>query len=337
MPTSGAAACQEAAGRAYRNRTQSERSNARVTCRPALLHSALSLGAALLACAPAAAEASGPSRAQAAPAEAAPVRVAAVIDGDTLELADGRRVRLAGILAPKAVAAGDPGSGERRLADSATAALRALAQGRAVSPAGLAPTDRHGRLLTQLVRDDGLWIQQALVSGGHVRVQTRPDARERAAELLAAEAEARGAGRGLWRSAGYAVRPADPDLLHRHRDSFQIVEGRVLAAALAGGAAYLNFGADRRTDVTVRIAPAALRLFARAGVDPLAFQGRAVRVRGWVGLRNGPMIEASHPEQIELLGQAPPAPDGCCAPVPEPMPEPGPGPGPDPADEEASE
>jgi len=26
-----------------------------------------------------------------------------------------------------------------------------------------------------------------------------------------------------------------------------------------------------------------------------------VRVRGWLKPRNGPMIEASHPEQIELL------------------------------------
>jgi hypothetical protein len=30
-----------------------------------------------------------------------------------------------------------------------------------------------------------------------------------------------------------------------------------------------------------------------------------LRVRGFLGWRNGPMLEASHPEQIELLGDVP--------------------------------
>jgi hypothetical protein len=32
--------------------------------------------------------------------------------------------------------------------------------------------------------------------------------------------------------------------------------------------------------------------------------GREIRVRGWLEFYNGPMIEATHPEQIELLGGA---------------------------------
>jgi micrococcal nuclease len=45
---------------------------------------------------------------------------------------------------------------------------------------------------------------------------------------------------------------------------------------------------------------AAWRLFEEAGVDPLAFEGREIRVRGWIQKWNGPLIEATHPEQIEL-------------------------------------
>ena len=45
----------------------------------------------------------------------------------------------------------------------------------------------------------------------------------------------------------------------------------------------------------------ARRLFRRAGLDPLALEGRWLRVRGWLKKWNGPMIEATHPEQIELL------------------------------------
>lgn len=234
-------------------------------------------------------------------------RVAAVIDGDTLDLDDGRRVRLAGIEAAKPPLTADPSpesSGGRRwpLAEAATAALSALALGRTVQLRGEAATDRHGRLLAQLQRDDGVWLQGALLMQGHARVHTRPDARALAPEMLAAEETARAAQRGIWRTRVYAVRPAvDPQELRRDRDSFQILEGRVLRVSKTGGEAYLDFGEDWRTDTTVHLGRAALREFTRAGIDPLSYEGRLVRVRGWVGLRNGPMIDATHPEQIERL------------------------------------
>ena len=38
-----------------------------------------------------------------------------------------------------------------------------------------------------------------------------------------------------------------------------------------------------------------------AGIDPEEYEGRTVRTRGWVKSYNGPMIEATHPEQIEVL------------------------------------
>ena len=244
---------------------------------------------------------------------AAPVerlRVAAVVDGDTLELEDGRRLRLAGIEAAKPPSNGlgneaDPG---RRwpLAEAATAALKELALGRELTireeGRGDVHTDRHGRLVAQVMRDDGLWLQGEMLARGHARVHTQPDTRALAREMLAVEAKARAAERGIWRTRAYAVRPAaEPDALRRDRDSFQVVEGRVLRVTKAGNEAYLDFGEDWRTDVTVHIARGPLRDVQKAGIDPLSYEGRTVRVRGWVGLRNGPMIEITHPEQIERV------------------------------------
>ncbi|MDR6769470.1 thermonuclease family protein [Azospirillum sp. BE72] len=239
----------------------------------------------------------------AASASAEPLRVTAVLDGDTLELEDGRHVRLAGIEAAKPPRNAGPADGRVwPLAEAATRALSELALGRRVALHGPAPVDRHGRLLAHLVREDGLWLQSALVVRGLARVHTRPDARAYAAELLAGEEEARTAGRGLWRSRVYAVRDAaDPDDLARDRDGFQLVEGVVLAISKSGGEAWLDFGADWRSDVTVHIGRAAMREVTRAGIDPLSLEGRRVRVRGWITLRNGPMIEITHPEQIERL------------------------------------
>ena len=41
--------------------------------------------------------------------------------------------------------------------------------------------------------------------------------------------------------------------------------------------------------------------FKAAGIDPKALAGKKLRVCGWIEWRNGPMIHATHVEQIELL------------------------------------
>jgi hypothetical protein len=64
---------------------------------------------------------------------------------------------------------------------------------------------------------------------------------------------------------------------------------------------YLNFGADWRSDFTITIAPKDRRLFEADGIDPLIYQGKRVRVRGWLKSYNGPLIDATHPEQIEVI------------------------------------
>src|SRR2546422_967846 len=98
--------------------------------------------------------------------DGAPVTVTEILDGDTLALADGRRVRLAGIMAAKSPL-GRPAGARWRMADEAKAGLSALALGRAVElrlPA--AETDRYGHTVAQLYRDDGLWVQGELLRRG---------------------------------------------------------------------------------------------------------------------------------------------------------------------------
>ena len=92
-------------------------------------------------------------------------------------------------------------------------------------------------------------------------------------------------------------------MLSQKLGTFQLIEGRVLDAAKVKGTVYLNFGADWRTYFTISIPREALELFEVDGVDPLSLIGESVRVRGWLIKRNGPMIRAKHPEQIELLGR----------------------------------
>jgi endonuclease YncB( thermonuclease family) len=212
-------------------------------------------------------------------------RLAEVIDGATLRLEDGRELRLAGIDPPRPP-----------LAEAARAALRELAGGELVLRR--LGQDRHGRILAQ-VRAGEAWLQGELVRRGLARVHTTLDTRAEAPALLRLEAAARQAGKGIWSRPEYQLRT--PETVGRHLDSFQIVEGTIADAGRGRGNLFLNFGPDRKSDFTVRIPGTAARLFREAGLDPLSLRGERVRVRGWVRRWDGPLIDVTHPEQVERL------------------------------------
>lgn len=227
-------------------------------------------------------------------------QVTGVIDAASLRLADGRKIRLAGLepaLRPLDLPSGDLWP----FADEAERTLATLVHGQDVSLRLTGEqADRHGHVLAHVERAaDGLWLQGELLSLGLARVGTLPDTREQAPAMLAYERTARDARVGLWAHPAMAVR--SPTNIRSYVDSFQIVEGLVLDVANVRGRTFLNFGPDWREDFTVTIAAGDRDSFTAAGVDPDILVGRSIRVRGWVGVRNGPVIEATHPEQIELL------------------------------------
>jgi endonuclease YncB( thermonuclease family) len=236
---------------------------------------------AAIAAAPAAAEAGETARARAA------------LDGDTLALADGSLLRLIGIRAPK-------GEADKPFALAARDALDALAAGRTltieITGAG---RDRHGRILAHARREDGVWLQGAMLEAGLARVETFADNRARAAEMLALEDAARKEGRGLWRDRRFRV--LTPGEAERAGDGFHLVEGRVERVTERRGRFYLDFGADWRSDFTVAVASGDRPRFRALGLDPAGLEGARLRVRGWMHRLNGPMIDATHPEQIERL------------------------------------
>lgn len=238
--------------------------------------------------------------------ETAPTaKVKEVVDGDTVVLAqpvDGAtQVRFTGIQAPK-LPLGRAGFKQWPLAPEAKTFLEGLCLGKTVRLDFTGRRmDRHGRLLAHLTTADGKWLQGEMLAAGLARVYTFADNREKAAELYALERAARAARRGIWADPFYAVRPADPTVLHRDRDTFQVIEGVVADAANVHGTVYLNFGANWREDFTARIGREALKLFLKSGLKPEALKGQTIRVRGWLKEYNGPLIDVSHPEQIERV------------------------------------
>jgi endonuclease YncB( thermonuclease family) len=225
-----------------------------------------------------------------------PFAVSEVLAGDLVRLPDGRVVRLAGIRVPAA----DGGqAGRGRFAGQARAELAGLLEGQMVRLApAQAAHDRYGHLVAQVERSDGLWLQGALLERGLAQVQTRPGETARTPEMLAAEQTARAARRGLWAEAAFTAQEAAA--LDATTGRFRIVRGRVVRVAPTERYVYLNFGADWRADFTVRLRRGDLKgLF--AGIDVEALAGRLVEVRGVVLDAGGPLIELSHPEQMQVL------------------------------------
>jgi endonuclease YncB( thermonuclease family) len=232
--------------------------------------------------------------------------VSEVVDGDTVMLDTGLVVRMIGTQAPK-LPLGREGFEAWPMAEEARAALVSMALGKRVRLGyGGQEVDRYERALAHVfvVGDGGddVWLQREMVGQGLARVYSFPDNRKCLGLLYAAEGSARGGRLGIWTDPYYSVRAADrPEEILARTGHYELVEGRVLLADEAGGRVYLNFGRYWKEDFTVVIEGAALRLFAGDGLDPLALEGALVRVRGWIDERDGPRVEVTHPEQIEVL------------------------------------
>ena len=219
-------------------------------------------------------------------------RVAAVIDARTLRLQDGREVRLAGI---------EPVAAEK---SSHTAALSAIVANRDVTLSGEDDTpDRYGRQPAFVFLDGSdTPVQGMLLAQGEALVSGTVTDKDCGAALLAAEAEARRAKRGIWTDAA-AIKNAESsgDIL-AGIGRFAVVEGKVLSVRQAGATTYLNFGRNWTRDFAVTISRRMIGAFEAAGISLKSLENRRIRVRGWVEARGGPRIELLRVGQIELVG-----------------------------------
>lgn len=124
-----------------------------------------------------------------------------IVDGDTLDVDIGgteERIRLIGVDTPETVAPNRP---VQCYGTEASAFLASLVpEGTPVRlERDAVARDRYGRLLAYVYRaEDDLLVNLALVAQGYADAVTYGDNEALYPELVAAEAEARDGGRGLW-------------------------------------------------------------------------------------------------------------------------------------------
>src|SRR3954469_4520379 len=128
--------------------------------------------------------------------------VTRVVDGDTIHVAMGGRdetVRYIGIDTPESV---KPGTPVECFAKAASAANHRLVDGRHVRlDYDAEQRDRYGRLLAYVYRrDDGAFVNAALVRDGYARTLTIPPNVRFADRFSDLARDARERGAGLWRA-----------------------------------------------------------------------------------------------------------------------------------------
>lgn len=227
--------------------------------------------------------------------------VVQVLDGDTLVLATGERVRLVDINTPEGPHDGAPAE---PFSDDARARLKELVLDEDVRlETGRKERDQYGRKLAH-VYVGTTWVNGTLVREGLAVAYTFADNHMKVAEILKAEAEARATQRGLWAHPRWSVKDAATCCTEDEMAKFQIVEGTAVANGGDKDHIYLNFGPDYRTDFTIRIARRdAKKHFAKEGIKNVGehYTGRPIRVHGMVVPVYGAMVVVSHPAQMEII------------------------------------
>ncbi len=156
---------------------------------------------------------------------------------------------------------------------------------------------RRGHLVDAV---SGGWVAKDLVERG-LAIAAPDRARPGCfPSLLKVESTARARKQGLW--ASEKVHSAHrPDALLARVGHYTLVAGRVLSVGETRSTLYLNFGYRWSRDFTATIAKEELDAFIAAGVDAGSLEGAAIRVRGMLRQSGGPLVEISHPAQIERL------------------------------------
>lgn len=220
--------------------------------------------------------------------------VSRIIDGDTVLLKDGRRVRLIGIDAPEL---GEP------LADEASDALRKLVMAKTVYlQQGPQASDKYQRVLANLVLVDGQNVEALLLQQGLGFLVAIPPNLDWLDCHLAMAEEAKMAKRGVW----LHYRAKQSAALTLADTGFQRLHGRLLSMDKRDAIWWLQFEGP----IVARITPAQQAYFDWRQLKQMV--GKDVLVSGWVVDRSQQrqmkkysplMLLLTHPAHIEVLSR----------------------------------
>lgn len=223
-----------------------------------------------------------------------------VIDGDTIELSGGVKVRYIGIDTPETMKR----AGTTWLFQPETFGVVArdfnagLVKDRDVRlEFDIVKKDKYGRWLAYVYVDDIL-VNLEMVKLGYATVYTFPPNLKHYEELLKAQEKAMFAEDGLW----LTVKEVSPEEASKHKGKFCSVRGEVVDIKLSRGAIYIEFASSSKEGFIAVIFERNIPLFTAEGIDPTTFyMGRSVEVIGKVEGKTQTEMVIDNPSQIKVL------------------------------------
>lgn len=216
-----------------------------------------------------------------------------VIDGDTVVLEDGERVRLIGINAPELGADGrtaDP------FALEATLALRELVEGKQVRLVyGKERQDSYGRTLAYIDLPDGTDVQNELIARGYgVAIAISPNV-YRVGRYFDGEKRARAENVGIW--SGHPWLVSTGKRLENPTNGFVVMRERITKVNRVSGKLIFTLAGG-----TTLLVPFAMWDTYWGTRRPADYQDQTVEARGWLIISgSGNRISVNHPLMMQIL------------------------------------
>ncbi|MGR9046885.1 MAG: thermonuclease family protein [Gammaproteobacteria bacterium] len=217
--------------------------------------------------------------------------IARVYDGDTVLLADGRKVRLLGINTPEVEGRNkteEAGGEEARrwMTEKFNGVRVRLAQ-------DVEKRDNYGRTLAHLFTEQQRHINLELVKAGLAAVTIYPPNLQYTDALVAAQDDAEKAGRGIWSQPAYAPKPAG-QISGKNYKGWQRIVGRIIGLRQTRKFVYLELNGS----LDARIERKNLALFP----DLSSYRDKTLELRGWLNKSRGRFsMLIRHPSAIKIL------------------------------------
>jgi len=219
-------------------------------------------------------------------------RIKYIVDGDTLHLKDGRKVRLIGINTPE-LARGNKAA--EPFATEASHLLKTILKNKPTVSLvyGEEKHDHYERLLAHIFTDDGKNVQSILLRQGYARAITFPPNTRFADCYSQQERVARCNKMGMWQK----TKPLAAKKLKNSDAGFQLVKGKLIDIKINKKGIWLNLD-DK---LTVGIRPDNQALF---DINTLyKMRGQKIVVRGWLNKNKNystHYIRIRQPSSIQL-------------------------------------
>ncbi|MFH1202157.1 MAG: thermonuclease family protein [Candidatus Omnitrophota bacterium] len=228
------------------------------------------------------------------------VKVAKVIDGDTIELENGQCVRYIGIDTPETrklvgdswVPVSDYFGG------AASEFNRKLVEGKFVRlEFDVQKKDKYNRILAYCFVDND-FVNAKLIKEGYALLYTYPPNLKYVGLFVKLLKEARQNNRGLW-AADEIIAVKDA---HKFIGKIRTVEGKILSVKETRKTVLLNFGRGQNSIFKAVIFKDNLSAFIQEGFIPSKYKNKNVRIFGLLKeYNNSPEIIIQDPSQIEIV------------------------------------